>query len=110
MASVADVSRFTGATLVITQTVLNEGYWHEIMDGLESKGLDIRAFVLHSDTATLIKRIESDAAEDEKVKVWRLRHVGHYEKALPWLKASGTLVDTTHISADAVTAKIRDSL
>ena len=87
---------YVGGILVVPQTVLVEQYWTEIRDGLESKGVPVRHFVLHTDRDTLDHRIRTDTRPDSLTAVdWRLKHLSAYEEALPWLPREATVVDTT---------------
>ncbi|QUQ66502.1 AAA family ATPase [Kutzneria sp. CA-103260] len=97
-----EVLNHVGGTLVIPQTVLTESFAREIFDGLAAEGVKVHHFVLHVDREELVRRIESDH-EEAGAKQWRLDHVTRYEQALPWLRAAGTIVDTTRLTpAEAV--------
>ncbi|MGW0902143.1 AAA family ATPase [Streptomyces sp. NPDC002853] len=102
-ALVVDTARhllaYKGGTLVIPQTVLVEEYWAELREGLDQLGVPVRHFILHTDSATLIRRIESDIPA---ITPWRLGHVTPYEEALPWLRRAGEVIDTTDTSPDEV--------
>ncbi|MFF3560682.1 AAA family ATPase [Streptomyces sp. NPDC002574] len=103
--SIAQVQGFLGGPLIVPQTVTVEAYWAEIRDGLTQRGLTVRHFVLHTDSATLTRRIEEDTVETTG-RQWRLDHLGAYEAALPWLHAAGTVVDTTDIPPREVALRI----
>ncbi|MEU4092471.1 AAA family ATPase [Streptomyces sp. NPDC026673] len=94
VASLTQLHGYLGGTLIVPQTVLVEVYWREIADGLDRAGLPVRHFVLHTDPAELTRRIEQDTVETG-ARQWRLDHLEEYRKALPWLRAAGTVVDTT---------------
>jgi hypothetical protein len=104
-----EVLNHVGGTLVIPQTVLNEGYAREIFDGLAAEGVKVRHFVLHVDRDELVRRITEDR-EEAGAKQWRLDHVARYEAALPWLSASGTVVDTTKLRPEEVVERIANGL
>ncbi len=87
----ARVLRHVGGTLVAPQTILVEAYAKEIFDGLAADGVPVHHFALHADEAELVRRIEGD----EIATQWRLDHLAAYRAALPWLRASATVVDTT---------------
>jgi ABC-type branched-subunit amino acid transport system ATPase component len=108
VASLVQVHGYVGGTLVVPQTVLVEGYWREIEAGLERAGLPVRHVVLHADPDTLTRRIEGDTVETG-ARQWRLDHLAEYEKALPWLRAAGTVVDTTDQPPEAVARRIAES-
>ncbi|OUC95252.1 ATP-binding protein [Streptosporangium minutum] len=87
---------YLGGVLVIPQTVLIEEYWAEIRLGLEKSGIPVHHFTLHTDQATLTRRIETDAVETG-ARQWRLDHLADYRRALPWLSREAEVVDTTEI-------------
>ncbi|MFJ5218584.1 AAA family ATPase [Streptomyces sp. NPDC088354] len=103
--SIAQVQRFLGGPLIVPQTVVVRAYWTEIRDGLARQGLTVRHFVLHTDSATLTRRIEDDTVETGG-RQWRLDHLAAYEAALPWLRAEGTVVDTTGVPPREVALRI----
>ncbi|MFD0339968.1 AAA family ATPase [Streptomyces sp. NPDC127117] len=87
---------YVGGTLVVTQTVLNKGYWDEIHMGLAKAGIPVFHFLLHTDRDTLIHRIETDIKpESIKAREWRLDHLADYQQALPWLERDAEVIDTT---------------
>ncbi|MGB3440374.1 MAG: AAA family ATPase [Actinophytocola sp.] len=91
----------TGGTLVAPQTILAEDYAREIFDGLAADSVPVHHFVLHTNEDELVHRIEHDTA-DPGARQWRLDHVKAYFAAVPWLHASGTVVDTTGRTPDEV--------
>ncbi|MEU6343896.1 AAA family ATPase [Streptomyces sp. NPDC046977] len=103
--SIAQVRRFLGGPLIVPQTVLVAAYWAELRDGLARHGLPVRHFVLHTDSATLARRIEEDTVETG-ARQWRLDHLAAYEAALPWLREAGTVLDTTGVPPHEVALRI----
>ncbi|SEG78141.1 AAA domain-containing protein [Nonomuraea solani] len=99
----AQLLDYVGGVLVMPQTVLFEEYWREIRDGLESAGIPVRLFVLHTDQDTLVRRIEPDA---EAVGNWRLEHLAAYQEAFAWLSREGEVVDTTGLLPEEVARHI----
>ncbi|GAB3142269.1 AAA family ATPase [Amycolatopsis stemonae] len=91
-------------TLVIPQTVLVEAYASEIFDGLATRGIAVKHFVLHASPDELRRRI--DGSEDTVARQWRLDHIERYGEALPWLRRSATVVDTHEKPAAEVAAEI----
>ncbi|MEV6904354.1 AAA family ATPase [Amycolatopsis sp. NPDC051372] len=89
--TLARVHAHTGGPLVAPQTILVERYAREIFDGLSARGITVHHFVLHANRDELLRRIEAD---EPSIRQWRLDHLDAYEKALPWLKKSGTVLDT----------------
>ncbi|MEO3753480.1 AAA family ATPase [Streptomyces sp. B6B3] len=97
VATARELLDYLGGTLVIPQTVLVERYWAEISAGLAAAGIPVRHFVLHTDRATLVRRIETDTKEESAGALqWRMDHLTPYEEALPWLSRAAEVVDTTH--------------
>lgn len=89
---------YVGGTLVVTQTVLVEDYWLELSAGLARCAIPVHHFVLDTDRETLTQRIHADKkpeSDNDGCRDWRLAHLDEYRAALPWLRRSGTVVDTT---------------
>ncbi|QRP43881.1 AAA family ATPase [Amycolatopsis sp. FDAARGOS 1241] len=99
----ARVHEHTGGPLVAPQTLLVERYAREIFTGLAERGIEVRHFVLHADRAELRRRIEAD---EPSIRQWRLDHLEAYEGALPWLRETGTVVDTEGTPPADVARKI----
>ncbi|MFI6345040.1 AAA family ATPase [Streptomyces sp. NPDC050560] len=92
-----------GGTLVVPQTVLVERYWRELHTGLTEAGIAVHHFVLDTDQATLVRRIETDTEpESAGARQWRLDHLAEYREALPWLRRAGTVLDTTGVPPSRV--------
>lgn len=106
--SIAQVQRFLGGPLIVPQTVIVEAYWAEVQGGLARRGLPVRHFVLHADSAVLTRRIEQDTVETG-ARQWRLDHLAEYEAALPWLRGAGTVVDTTGVPPREVARRIAEA-
>lgn len=107
----AQVLDYVGGVLVAPQSVLVEQYWAEIRAGLEKAGVPVRHFVLHADQDTLVRRIETDTAENTaESRQWRLDHLVAYRDALPWLSREAEVIDTTRIPpaqvAQVITASV----
>ncbi|MFD3929303.1 AAA family ATPase [Streptomyces sp. NPDC058614] len=99
-----------GGTLVVPQTVLNERYWHEIHTGLAKADIPVRHYLLHTDDATLVHRIETDTdPEAAGARQWRLDHLTDYNQALPWLREQAETIDTTGIPPSQVADLIEGS-
>ncbi|HEV7976383.1 AAA family ATPase [Amycolatopsis sp.] len=94
-ATIVQVLRHVGGILVTPQTVLVQEYANEIFDGLADEGVKVHHFVLHADQSELVRRIEEDRSEHQSAREWRLDHLDPYQAALPWLRKSATVVDTT---------------
>lgn len=107
VASLTQVHAYLGGTLIVPQTVLVEEYWREVEAGLERAGLPVRHFLLHTDPATLTRRIEGDTVETG-ARQWRLDHLEEYAEALPWLRAAATVLDTTAAPPEAVARQVAD--
>jgi hypothetical protein len=100
---------FVGGTLVVPQTVLVQRYWSEIHVGLADAGITVHHFALHTDRATLTRRIETRARLAGASNVdWPLSHLDAYEEALPWLSQQAQLIDTTHTAPPDVARLIAD--
>ncbi|KPC86845.1 ATP-binding protein, partial [Streptomyces sp. NRRL F-6602] len=101
------VLRYTGGTLLIPQTVLSEEYWAELSAGFAEQDVPVRHVLLHCDPDTLTHRIRTDSApESATAGPWRLRHRAPYREALPWLRRSAEVVDTTHLTPAQAAAVI----
>jgi cytidylate kinase len=100
------IARFTGQHLISVQTVLREEYWQELTVGFERSSLDIFHVLLHVDSDVLAERIKADEVEAGAC-LWRLDHIGDYEKARPWMESAADLViDTTRLPAAEVAERI----
>jgi hypothetical protein len=100
------VLRHVGGTLVAPQTILVEDYAREIFSGLAEDGVPVRHFVLHADTAELVRRIEGSPEATR----WRLDHVRPYLDAIAWLHRDATVVDTTGRTPEEVALTIEGHL
>ena len=100
------IASFTGQHLIAVQTVLREGYWHELTQGFERTALDIFHVLLHVDSDVLAERIKADQV-DAKACQWRLDHISDYEKSRPWLESAADLVvDATNLPVADVAERI----
>ena len=100
---------YLGGVLICPQTVLREEYWNELRDGFAAADVDVRHVVLHADRETLVDRIEHDGVE-AGASLWRVDHLDRYEAALPWLRESAEVIDTTTTPAASVAATIAGGL
>jgi broad-specificity NMP kinase len=105
-ATAVQVLRHVGGTLVTPQTMFVEEYAREIFDGLAAEGVKVHHFVLHADESELVRRIEEDRSEHQSAREWRLHHLSAYQAALPWLRKSATVVDTTRKSPHEVALEV----
>ncbi|WP_436736115.1 AAA family ATPase [Streptomyces sp. BBFR102] len=107
VATAAQVLRYTGGTLLIPQTVLSEEYWAELSAGFAEQDVPVRHVLLHCDPDALTHRIRTDTApESATAGPWRLRHREPYREALPWLRRSAEVIDTTHLTPAQAAAVI----
>jgi len=93
-------------------TLLRKKYADEIFDAITAHGLSITHILLHATTQCLLGRITGhnmfpeDPQHNQRVQAWRLDHLPDYADALPWLRTSAHVIDTTHLNpvqaADAV--------
>lgn len=91
-----EIARFSGQHLVAPQTVLDEDYRLELMDGLATRGHQVLHVVLEAETPALVDRIRADE-EEAAARQWRLDHLTAYEGARPWLaRRADLMLDTTH--------------
>ena len=98
-----EVVRVTGQSLVAIQTVLDEGYWGELMGGLAALGHEVLHVVVEADPDVMTERIDADEVE-KGARRWRLDHLASYAEAREWLVRSADLVvDSTHLTPEAVT-------
>ena len=101
-----EIARFTGQHLVAVQTVLDEEYWREILDGLGARDLEVFHVVLDADADTLHTRIDADP-EGIDIRGWRHEHVEKYLAQRAWLSASADLVvDTAAMDAGQAAATV----
>lgn len=101
-----ELSSATGQDLVAVQTVLDQGYWNELGDGLSAHGQSVLHVVLDADPDTLLARIDADP-EGRDIRRWRHDHVAPYAAARGWLlKAADLVVNTGTLSASQAAAAI----
>ena len=111
-----EVADLTGDELVAVQTVLRQPYWDELRSGLANERIEVLHVVLDADGDTLRDRIQGDTAFLERIEAglvdrsaldFRLRRVGDYVAARPWLlEAADLVVDTTAAGPDEVAAEV----
>ncbi|MER7694478.1 ATP-binding protein [Streptomyces sp. NPDC097610] len=101
---------YTGGTLVMSMTVLDEQYWHEITTGPAHHAVAVRHFVLHADQDTLRGRIGGDAVLGPR-SPFRLKYLEpHAEVAGTWLDGEAVIVDTTHIAPAQSALRIAEAV
>ena len=115
-----EVAAFTGQSLVIVQTVLDEECWRQLSAGLRSQQLDVVHVVLDAPAATVRWRIDDDDVVRAKIAAglldphgvqWRLDHIAAYMAARSWLHRTADLVvDVTELDVAGVAAAILDAL
>ena len=93
----------TGQDLIAPQTVLDEGYMAEILNGFAHAGTRVFHVLLDCHLDVLRQRISGSP----EATAWRLAHLGAYEAARPWMLTSAHLVvDTTTATPDQVAETI----
>ncbi|WP_049569959.1 AAA family ATPase [Nonomuraea sp. SBT364] len=97
--------RHWGGRLVVPMTLLRQRYHQEIFSALAGRRLPVRHILLHADEDELVRRIELDTVE-ASARQWRLNHLEVYRDALPWLRESAEVFDTTRTPAAEVAAII----
>lgn len=94
-----ELAQEIGQPLLIVQTVLDQGYWHEIADSIRGHGYSLHHVLLDVHPDALGKRITADrdvpAAAD-----WRRQHIPAFLDARrEWLAdAADLVIDTTSMS------------
>ncbi|MFD2792339.1 AAA family ATPase [Promicromonospora vindobonensis] len=115
VAALTSLDRHTNRTVVAPQTVVVERYWDEIMSGLATAGVEVRAFTLDSTPAEHERRIAGDTvttATIEEIKIhdegvgWRRHRAPDYRAALPWLSERTEVIDTTLLRPAEVAKEI----
>lgn len=107
VATVVELTRYTGEHLIAVQTVLNRDYLAEIFAGLRAAGLPVFHVLLDADDEALRRRVEGS----DEARQWRLDHLAGYREARPWLcEHADQVVDTTAISASESARHIAGAL
>lgn len=102
VAVLASLARFAaGRVIIVPQTVLVERYWRELISGLVDAGVELRAFTLDVAPEEHERRIASDEAETGAAD-WRRSRAADFREALPWLRDSSRVIDTTNRTAREV--------
>lgn len=103
---VSEIARESGQNVVAVQSVLNEAYWSEILQGLHDRHCDVVHVVLDCEPTKLSQRIVNDA-HDVNARQWRLDHIEVYETARPWLRERADFfVDTTDLAPDVIATQL----
>ncbi|MBP2471442.1 shikimate kinase [Crossiella equi] len=114
--NLVELLRHTGDRLVVPMTVLREDFATEIFTGLAEHGVRVRHVLLHCGRDVLRARITAaeehpgDPAASEETRRWRMSKVDDYQRALPWLRASAHVVDTTTAPTDEVVRAVLATL
>lgn len=105
-----EVASLTGADLLVVQSVLVEGYWSELTQGMEREGLEVFHVLLDCDESVLRERIADDE-DDPGAAEWRMSHVDTYRSARGWMvEAADLVVDTASAEPKVVASRILDAL
>lgn len=103
----AEVTRFTGQSLIAPQTVLIAQYWQELHARFTEHSLDVFHVLLDVDPEVLRERIAGDQVERQAAG-WRVDHLAEYVGARDWMiEAADLVVDTSSLSPAEVSATIR---
>ncbi|GAA4104026.1 AAA family ATPase [Nonomuraea soli] len=92
--------------LIVPMSLTRRPYLEEIFSALRAP---VRHILLHADQEELVRRIETDT-EEAGARQWRLDHLRSYQEALPWLRDSAEVIDTTRVPAAEVAAAIAKDL
>lgn len=101
-----ELVRVSGQSLVAPQTVLEEGYWDEVLQGLSQRGHEVFHVLLDADPDVLRHRIEDDRVE-AGARSWRIEHLAAYAAARPWLvRRADLVVDTSQRTPEQVADRV----
>lgn len=104
--SAAAVATQTNSSIILVQTVTNEGYWTELERSMNEHGLAVTHVCLVSDLDVLRRRIEADQI-DAGARQWRLDHIRAFEDAHEWLTSNAdAVIDTTHLTPEEVADRV----
>lgn len=101
-----------GNPLIVPMTLLHQSYAHEIFGLLHGSGITVHHVALHTSPDVLRQRIKEhdvfpeDPAHTTRVRQWRLSRMADYQRALPWLRRSAHILDTTTLSPTQVATRI----
>lgn len=101
-AMVSSVHDEIGGLVIVPQSVFDESYWLELLEGI---GEHVTAITLHVDRGELERRIREDRVEAGALD-WRLEQADLYERATPWLQQRTRVLDTTSLTADQVVSEV----
>ncbi len=105
-----EVAGLSGDQLVAVQTVLDQGYWREILDGFSVRGRAVRHVLLDARESVLRSRIDRDP-DGRDLRAWRHGHVDAYLAARGWMMESAEVVlDTSDITPDAAARSLDTDL
>ena len=109
IAAIEEVADYFERDVIVPQSVLVERYWDELRYGLAAAGLDCHSVTLHSAKEELERRIMKDEFTTG-ARDWRLSHIDSYEAAMPWLRATTAVIDTTDITSEHVATKVMEAV
>ncbi|WP_405177769.1 ATP-binding protein [Nocardia sp. NBC_01377] len=105
-----EIARETGQHLVITQTVLDQQYWRELVTGTRAHGHTLRQVLLDVRPEILRQRICDDEVL-HRAAGWRLEHLSIFLEARTWMAREADLVvDTSAASPRRTALSIADAI
>ncbi|MFI5857391.1 AAA family ATPase [Streptomyces parvulus] len=114
---VASLHRFTGGPVVVPMSVLDRERARTLLGSLRADGLRLTHLILHTSPDQLHARIAAscefpgDETRSGAVRAYRRRRAAdYYTAASTWLHATGTVIDTTDLTADQTLARVSTHL
>ena len=90
--------------VIVPMTITNKNYYDEIINGLQTSGIEIKHFILNASRENIIKRLDSRKDSTE----WAYNQVDRCIKELAKNQFNAKIINTNNISIEEVTKIIID--
>ena len=92
--------------VIVPMTITNKNYYDEIINGLQTSGIEIKHFILNASKEEIINRLDSRGNSTE----WSYNQVDRCIKELAKNQFNAKIINTNNISIEEVTKIIVDSI
>lgn len=90
--------------VIVPMTITNKSYYDEIINGLQTSGIEIKHFILNASKEEIINRLDSRGNSTE----WSYNQVDRCIKELAKNQFNAKIINTNNISIEEVTKIIVD--
>ena len=92
--------------VIVPMTITNKNYYDEIINGLQTSGIEIKHFILNASKEEIINRLDSRGNSTE----WSYNQVDRCIKELAKNQFNAKIINTNNISVEEVVKIIIDSI